>query len=361
MRRILLMQENLALIHLQLTANCNLRCPFCGQWGEHGFRLGTEIVDLDKEVWIKFIYELKAYCVKRQYKELPQLILWGGEPLLHPEFDRIAEHAFKAGFTSAIVTNGTILDEHAESINKYISTVYISIDGPEKDHDFYRNHQGLFKTVERNLKLLDTDKVFVSALFTITPSNYKSMTYLPFHLPEEVKRVIIQNLMYAEAELTERYEKWALEKFGIKAEHAASWKSGSPGDYVKELPALIEVLQENIKNKIYPVDTVLYPLELNPENIHEWYFSKDGVKPLFNSAGHCQSPFRHISVSAEGDVYSCIDYDDIKYGNISKDSFEEIMQSELLKIFRQEVEAGKNPFCRRCPWRYNDSYKIDSK
>lgn len=78
----------------ELTSRCNLRCAMC--------YVGDGEGDLDASEWIRLL---------TQARDAGMLfaVLTGGEPLLHPDFDRILRHAAQLGVRLVLNTNGTTL------------------------------------------------------------------------------------------------------------------------------------------------------------------------------------------------------------------------------------------------------------
>ncbi|MBQ6471882.1 MAG: radical SAM protein, partial [Victivallales bacterium] len=116
-------RPELAIVHLQLTRRCNLRCRFCGQ--EHVEPAGA----LELPQWLDVLRQLKDYA------PAATVVLWGGEPLLCPEFEAVASHAAAAGFPLELVTNGTCIHRFAALLRRSFRRIYVSVDGPEEVHD----------------------------------------------------------------------------------------------------------------------------------------------------------------------------------------------------------------------------------
>jgi len=82
---------------LELTYRCNWRCGFCYNPRHRDLR------GLKGAEWVEVIVELR---------ELGTLTvtLTGGEPLLHPDFFRIARAVREQGFALRVFTNGSLID-----------------------------------------------------------------------------------------------------------------------------------------------------------------------------------------------------------------------------------------------------------
>lgn len=94
---------------LQITEYCNLRCKMCYEWGENGSYLDKKSLHNLSSSKIEEIFE--DLSNKNTYFEL-----FGGEPLMHPDFKHIMELVKKYSCKIDIPTNGTLLSKYAEEI-----------------------------------------------------------------------------------------------------------------------------------------------------------------------------------------------------------------------------------------------------
>ncbi len=69
---------------------------------------------------------------------------------MSPCFDESPPHFMNGGTGSGIVTNGTLLDRHAETVPDCLDKIYVSVDGPEQLHDSIRG-AGTFRKIRENL------------------------------------------------------------------------------------------------------------------------------------------------------------------------------------------------------------------
>ena len=153
------MENKLELVHFQITRNCNLRCSFCGQWGRRGVFADSHGQELTLNEWKALAKQLK------QITPLPDIILWGGEPLVCRYFDELAEYLYNEGFNLGLVTNATLLDRHIKTVKDCFKRVYLSIDGEKNLHDKIRG-EGVFDKVCENMKQLNKDRIMVMTVLT---------------------------------------------------------------------------------------------------------------------------------------------------------------------------------------------------
>jgi organic radical activating enzyme len=112
-------------VHLLITSRCNMNCPKCyyrGE-GEVSVEKATQLFD-----------EWASHGVV-------SVAIGGGEPLLHPEIERMTFEAKKRGFYVAVTTNGTVLKR------VYADRVHVSYDGI---------HETSFEQARRALKYFKT-------------------------------------------------------------------------------------------------------------------------------------------------------------------------------------------------------------
>jgi heme b synthase len=130
-------KNQLRLVFWETTSGCNLECIHCRR-----IDVAAELAkqDMTTEQGIAFIDSL-AECGK------PILVFSGGEPLYRKDIFALAKHARSRGLTTALATNGTLIDEL--TANKIVAAgfqrVAISIDGADAEtHDRFRGIPGSF-------------------------------------------------------------------------------------------------------------------------------------------------------------------------------------------------------------------------
>ena len=100
-------------IYLEITNSCNLNCSFCSYEKGHSFLSIEEIYD--------YLNQIKPIC---NYIYLHIL----GEPLLHPDFNRILDYLDQLEMNLQLVTNGTLLNKYPDILNhKCLRKLSISI------------------------------------------------------------------------------------------------------------------------------------------------------------------------------------------------------------------------------------------
>ncbi len=98
-------------IYIEITNVCNLSCKFCKPHTRKNRFMEVQ----EFETILNKISSYTSYI----YLHVK------GEPLLHPEVDRLIKIAYEKGFKVNLTTNATLLSEHLE-ITKYLRQINIS-------------------------------------------------------------------------------------------------------------------------------------------------------------------------------------------------------------------------------------------
>jgi len=128
-------------ISLCINWMCNLKCKQCYIWKSNVRGISFE--------------EIKKILVEmRNWLGPFHLTITGGEPLLRDDISNIIKFSSDLGIVTNLITNGVLLNKsiveklHHSGLNLLI----ISIDGPEKIHDFVRGYEGAYYKILNNIK-----------------------------------------------------------------------------------------------------------------------------------------------------------------------------------------------------------------
>ncbi len=318
-------EKKIKLVHLQITKKCNLRCWFCGQWGKKGFFSDSNGSPLEFSEWKTVVDDI--YCYGKKIGKLPTVILWGGEPLTCNFFDEISHYLKDMGFHIGVVTNGTLIDKHIESINSCIEKLYVSIDGPEKVHDAIRGY-GVYEKVLNNLKLLNNKKIIVMSVVTKKLLDNLE-NFLEELAPIGISELYLQDMIGLSHDEVEIYKTWIYKTFGITANDISTW--------------------ENDNLEIFDTKNIV-------DSLNDYGYKITCFQHDKTENGTCLSPYHHINIAWNGNVLYCTDFYDFYAGNIRNDTITDILENEKSEKFRREIENGRCVTCNHCSWRNNDSF-----
>ena len=117
-------------VTLWLTSRCNLSCAFCHYDGELG---GSGAPDRD----LSFEKFEEIYRSTPEFRTALRFALYGGEPLLHPQWDRFVSFLKERGHIVSINTNGIHLERNLQKL-KSVRPHFLSV-------SLYRENRGILE------------------------------------------------------------------------------------------------------------------------------------------------------------------------------------------------------------------------
>ncbi len=142
-------------VTLMLTNRCNSRCKICNIWRKQPKEdMPTGVItDL-----------LEAKCLSR----MAAFVLAGGEPVLHPQIDKILEAL--RGRKYRVASNGLLPEKLEEVVERHgVREVDLSLDGMAATYRAARGVDG-FAKVEESIRRLKR-KALVTVVYTFSPFN----------------------------------------------------------------------------------------------------------------------------------------------------------------------------------------------
>ncbi len=328
-------------ITINLTHLCNLRCKMCGQWRRRDV-YRKEILSLEKLK--ELIDDVAAYR--------PKIYLWGGEPLLYPDFSALIRYLKEKKQYTIINTNGVLLERYAaELVDLKVDGLDISIDGPPEIHDEIRGVPHTFEKVIQGLRRLrecrresGQRKPMVKAISTISDMNQDKLAEtLDMLESSDLFDAVIFNLGWFTTDKIGRATDQIFQKYlGCES---TSWK-----DFVGALgavdPGKVKSFMERVSaRRRKGTLPVFFIPALRPEEVEEYYLRPSS----FMGRKKCSSPWSNLEIRPNGDATFCPDFPDYIVGNIVEEPFEKIWNGEKAKKFRRLlVEKGLFPLCSRC-------------
>ena len=330
------MNDDYKFIHLLYvpTMNCNMQCKYC--------YLKENTVDLEQD---DSYLETLEYSVKkfREANVIPfNISLHGGEvtTLSKEDFRNIIKYisdyyknnkeiitnnGFKLG-SPHIKTNLFNLEKHIDTIKEFNVSISGSLDLPFSLHEEYRVTKGKQKTLERilnNVKLLEQipNKKKVSA--TIFKEHYDKIDE------------IIQDINY-------------LENNTCLNMNDFNFMIGFVTTNDELLHAMNEEEQVEFYNRMNK-EFIGTSLDYGVKNT--WF--AEFTPNYCTNCDNCGEKF--FLLERNGDIYSCVrgqKNNDFYYGNIYKDSVEDIMNNSKRKIFENHNKVGFNEECLECKYLY---------
>lgn len=342
-------------VDIQLTHACNLRCKMCYQWNDdgyfHSYNQEIQNKELSVETFKNILYETKE--VKSR------LYLWGGEPLYHSEWDKIADCIDEDPRHTVICTNGILLQKNMESLLKISPhlALLISVDGLSEANNALRGKSTFERLVRQMDIILEEQRkgnyrgsISVSAVLNddLIPHLYEFVEYFE---AKQVDSIYLNYPWYISPERASEMDKYFVNNLSwINPEGnsgPASWHS-----YTFQLSESSEViLQEQIKRMNQRVwkSRVRFSQEIEAREIINFITDK------YDSPKRCFALANRAEVLANGKVGTCSKFfPELAMGDLNHQSLTEIWNSTNFNKLRQTISSGIMPVCSKCVLLYRN-------
>ena len=337
-----------AVVQFIPTEGCNLRCPFCNQWGENGYFLAgaRRVASMDQSGMARLVSQLSP---RESF-----INIHGGEPFAYKHIDTLLGVLAERQFDVLITTNGTLLDKHLDALARLRNLAFIlSIDGDEETHDRIRG-QGTFQIIKRSMMQLFELRRNLGVpppliiMSTVVCEWTTDVVEKAYHVARELGVFILNyNFRYFMPEAAGlAYEKHLQEEFGLQS--SGAWRGWVVADYEKldfsEVADKVRRLLRAQRFRMRPPFVVTGPSQLRGRDYDKWF--SDYLNTFGNES--CFMPFYWARVHANGDLIFCPGHPDIIAGNVFRDGFMESFNSETAVKFRKHILENRFPICNRC-------------
>lgn len=300
-------------LFFELTDRCNLRCRHCGS---SCTAEGQALTVDDVKRTLKTI---------RHNPDKPTICLTGGEPMMHPDFFKIAGLVKEMGFNWGMTTNATLIDDAAAEKLKEagMSTVSVSLDGMEKSHDSLRQKDGAWRLALRGLEALQKVGFRPQVTTVLHQNNFNELE----HMYNLLRGIGITS-----------WRPINVEPIGRACESADLLLT----------PDQFAYLLSYIREKRFDPDN---PMEVTFGCSH--YLGTDYERMVRDHYFLCGAGILTASVRSNGDICACLDIEnrpELVQGNIHKDNFMEVWLNRF-EVFRGDRTASCSK-CAECTERF---------
>ena len=332
--------EGLTSLGIKITYSCNLNCVMCGQ---NKYYKGKDNLKLEETLTLEelkgVVDQVKAYS--------PQIYIWGGEPCIYPELPAFLRYLKKSHLKTIITTNGTLLDRYYKIfVDEKVTEIAVSIDGMGEIHNRIRGMQ-VFQLVINNLKKIkeykeQTNNVFpiIDVHIVIVNENYDNILEFVEFLEKErlCRRIRIQLPMFFTEKMCDEQSKYVKKMF-------ASEKPSSFYNYIADYKIDIKKLKEQLHKIRKKYNNIIF----FPENIsiEEWFANPEKA---FKKG--CKTPYYRINLEPNGDIVACPNFSETVYGNIKKDTIQDIFNNATISAHREYIKNNTRGICPRCSYLY---------
>ncbi len=338
-------------IGIQLLYGCNMRCKMCYQWNEDGFfhLLGEE--QLKKEISPEVVERI----LKETHEQKSRLFLWGGEPLFHSQWDKIAKLLEQDPRWTTICTNGLLIENKIDTLLPISQNMVllISLDGLHEANDNLRGKGTFNKIIDQINLLLDLRKKgeYKGLISINTVLNDAFIDHL-FEFMEYFEKIKVDSVYfnfpwYISQTQAKEMDAFYKDNLGwlnnTSVDSEASWHSYTYHISKSSLHKLWEQI-EKLNSRKWSIRIRFQPA-LEKDEIESFITGRE--KPDIKKH-ECFAVSNRIDVHADGKVGSCKFFPELSIGDIHKNSLIDIWQSDAFGKFREKISQGLMPVCSKC-------------
>jgi MoaA/NifB/PqqE/SkfB family radical SAM enzyme len=302
---------------------CNCRCVMCDIWKDN-----KNLKQLTADDISGLLSSLKKFGTQ-------QVVMSGGEAMLHPNFFKLCEILKKAGIKVGLLTTGLSIKANTEQLLAFVDDLIISLDGDEQLHDAIRNIPHAFQKVKEGVEHIKRIRpgYRVSARTVIHRLNFRNWQAII----NAAKQMGINQISFLPADVSSH-----------AFNRQTAWSEPKQHEILiseKELPELQEVIYDIITSHKADFDNHFIAESTQKiQDIYNYYAAFYGLNPF--PYKKCNAPWVSTVVEADGGVRPCFFHDTI--GNIRDASLTDILNSEAAVRFRKDLDMGKNTTCVKC-------------
>lgn len=343
-------------ISFKLTNRCNLRCAHCYEWNEQGYHHDLELAERNGELDVAIIAK-----VLEATRELgSNVYLWGGEPLVYRQWDRLVELLAEHRRWTSMCTNGVLIERRLESLSRISERleVVIALDGFEAEHDALRG-AGMFGRTLAGLRSLVRAKrsgrfhgeITVNCVLQDVMVG-RLLEFVRSMEDEGVDTVYLSYPWFISRASADKMDAYVAAHFPLKTLRAgagsASWHS-----YTFALsPAVLEPLRVDLARMA--AENFRLKLRYNPEladsDLADFVAGSD--RPG-GGRTRCHALRSRLDVLPSGEAVSCKFFPEFTVGSLADSEVHDVWHGHRYEQVRATVQrCGLMPVCAKCPMLY---------
>jgi Fe-coproporphyrin III synthase len=309
--------EQLPLVTLYLSERCNSRCATCDYW-RHG------VADMRLELVQRLLPDLARLHTK-------VALISGGEPLLNPDWEPIAQQLRASGLRLWLLTSGLSLAKHAWRVARLFDAVTVSLDGTNPET--YAAIRGLdaFEKVCEGIHAAAGAGARVGVRVTVQRANYRQ---LPLFAPL-ARALGARQVSFLAVDVANPHAFARLDDF--RADLALE-----PTD----LPLLEQIVSDMEQQQAAHFRSGLIadsPRKLR--RIHQYFSALCGLAAY--PAVRCNVYEYSAVIGATGQVSPCFFISGPPQAPRRRD-LDQVLNSDPMIALRGNIRAGARPECARC-------------
>jgi MoaA/NifB/PqqE/SkfB family radical SAM enzyme len=281
--------------------------------------------------------EISAAELERHMADIVKLgVEWvvfsGGEPLMHSDLFRLSAMLRARGVRTTILSTGLLLERYASKIVEHADDVIVSLDGPAEVHNQIRRVPRAFALLAAGVRaVLESNPRFpIAARCTVQRSNFMCLRATA----AAARQLDLRSISFLAADVTtsafNRPDGWLPERTSTVAPR------------LEDLPQLEQEMEALISEWGASGFVLESPAKLRRIVLH--FRAHLGLsQPV---APRCNAPWVSAVVETDGTVRPCFFHRPL--GQLSGNSLQAVLNGPEAIAFRQRLDVGADPICRRC-------------
>ncbi|MEA2494339.1 MAG: hypothetical protein QOJ29_2250, partial [Thermoleophilaceae bacterium] len=287
------------------------------------------------------------------------IYLWGGEPLVYAEWDRLVELLEADPRWTVMCTNGIGLDRRVESLARLGPNLVclVSVDGLEEHNDAIRGRQTFRRAMAGIEALLAAraagefgGEVSVSAV--LSHELIPQLVEFVAHFDElGVNTLYLVFPWHIPGEMAGAMDHWFDANFGwLMAEDVAPPRPGAPSwhSYRFRIPEddvdLLRMKMQELRERSWRIRVRFRPdLELDEVG----GFVRGSAEPA-EGRTRCLSVASRLSVLPSGQVTTCKLFPEFAVGDLNESSLRDVWHGVRAHRARSALACGLTPVCSKC-------------
>lgn len=262
-----------------------------------------------------------------------QVVLSGGEPLLHNDLGALCTFFRAANIRLTLLTTGLLLCKRAHEVGTLFDDVIVSIDGPPEIHDAVRRVRGAFDLIAKGIAAVRAQRpeMPIACRTTVQKANHRNLRATV----AAAKAAGFDSISFLAADLTS-------EAFN----RPLVWLNDRQSEIALTAPE-VAALEEEVEQLILEQGAgPKYVIE-TPQKLRRMVTRfREHLGQSSPQAPPCNAPWVSTVVEVDGSVRPCFFHRPI--GNIHLSTLEEVVNGEVARRFRQSLDVDEDPTCRRC-------------
>lgn len=313
---------SLPILLLNVHEHCNCRCLMCDIWQRKDGK-ELDLVDFERH---------RASIIRLGVR---QVVLTGGEPLLHRNLEGLFEFLHDCGVSITLLTTGLLLSKRADVVAANVNEIIVSLDGPEEVHDRVRRVKGAYRLIGQGISSIRQRKADmpVHGRCTVQKENHGLLR----KAVAGARFLGMNSISFLAADVTSQAFNRELVWPGARQSQVVLTRQE------------VEALEEEI---------MLLTLE-NDEDIRSRYVNESAEKlwriarrfreqlgEMAPVAPRCNAPWVSAVMEVDGSVRPCFFHK--KIGSSSDLTLEQVINGQEAQRFRASLNVGENAICQRC-------------